>query len=260
MDLRDFGSTLARWWWLSIATLLAAIAAGAALYSSASPTYSANSTIVMMPPKAVLVQAQVDKSQYAPNNPLLYLDSLGNSRDVVVRNLSGKDVTDQLKKQFPGAQVTVAADATSNSPLILVKSTASDRQTALDSMKAVTTMVPTSLTQLQDRLGIQPLQRITSMTVTMDTDAAKSSKVPLEMGIVGFAGTSLLGLALIALLDQLRNRRRRRAAAREDVVVEDDRELVADEHRGLPATGTTVRRGTPATGRGATSTVEGDRA
>ena len=130
MDLRDFVSTLARWWHLTLITLLAAIGAGIGLFNATSPTYTANSTVLLMPPKAVLVQAQADKSQYAPNNPLLYLDTLTNSRDVLVRNLSSKDVQDFLEKQQPATTTTVSGDMTSNSPLIIVKSTGSSEAAA----------------------------------------------------------------------------------------------------------------------------------
>lgn len=207
MDLRDFGTTLARWWYLAIATLLLAIGAGIGMYKAAGPTYTANSTVLLLPPKAVLVQAQEDKKNYAPNNPLLYLSSLTDARDVLVRHLSSTDVTDELAKKAPDATLTVTGDLTSGSPLILVKSEGPTEKAALDGMKAVDDMVPGTLKSLQDEMKIADLQRINSLEVTEDTKATPESKKQIMSGAVGFAGVTLLGLAAIAVLDQRRNRR-----------------------------------------------------
>lgn len=211
MDLRDFGSTLARWWYLTLATVLLAIAAGVGAFMATGPTYEADSTVVLLPPKAVMIEAQADKTNYAPNNPLLYLDQLTDARDVLVRNLASNDVQDQLKKQAPGATVTVTTDATSNSPLMIMKSTANSEDAALKGIKSIDAMVPSSLKTYQDKMSIGSTQRITSMNVTEDTKATASHKTAIEMAVVGTVGVLVLGLALIALLDQLRNRRARKA-------------------------------------------------
>ncbi len=207
MDLRDFGTTLARWWYLALATLLLAIGAGLGMYKATGPTYTANSTVLLLPPKAVLIQAQADKKNYAPNNPLLYLSSLTDARDVLVRHLSSTDVTDELAKKAPDATLTVTGDLTSGSPLILVKSEGPTEKAALDGMKAVDDMVPGTLKSLQDEMRIADLQRINSLEVTEDTKATPESKKQIMSGAVGFAGVTLLGLATIAVLDQRRNRR-----------------------------------------------------
>lgn len=207
MDLRDFGTTLARWWYLALATLLLAIGAGIGMYKATGPTYTANSTVLLLPPKAVLVQAQEDKKNYAPNNPLLYLSSLTDARDVLVRHLSSTDVTDELAKKAPDATLSVTGDLTSGSPLILVKSEGPTEKAALDGMKAVDDMVPGTLKSLQDEMKIADLQRINSLEVTEDTKATPESKKQIMSGAVGFAGVTLLGLATIAVLDQRRNRR-----------------------------------------------------
>ncbi|SJN43961.1 hypothetical protein [Luteococcus japonicus] len=209
MDLRDFGTTLARWWYLALATLLLAIGAGLGMYKATGPTYTANSTVLLLPPQAVLIEAQADKKNYAPNNPLLYLSSLTDARDVLVRHLSSTDVTDELAKKAPDATLTVTGDLTSGSPLILVKSEGPTEKAALDGMKAVDDMVPGTLKSLQDEMKIADLQRINSLEVTEDTKATPESKKQIMSGAVGFAGVTLLGLATIALLDQRRNRRQR---------------------------------------------------
>lgn len=207
MDLRDFGTTLARWWYLALATLLLAIGAGLGMYKATGPTYTANSTVLLLPPKAVLIQAQADKKNYAPNNPLLYLSSLTDARDVLVRHLSSTDVTQELTKKAPDATLSVTGDLTSGSPLILVKSEGPTEAAALAGMKAVDDMVPGTLKTLQDEMKIADLQRINSLEVTEDTKATPESKKQIMSGAVGFAGVTLLGLAAIALIDQRRNRR-----------------------------------------------------
>ena len=171
MDLRDFGSTLARWWYLTLATLLLATFAGVSLYRNTGPSYEADSTVLLLPPEAVLIQAREDERNYAPNNPLLYLSSLTDARDVLVRHLSSKDVTDALEKKAPNATISVEGDVTSGSPLILVKSEAPTETEALAGMKAVNESERTitanhlerdraTLTQL--RLSRKPIRRGTS--------------------------------------------------------------------------------------------------
>ncbi|MEL4505649.1 hypothetical protein AAEX63_11440 [Luteococcus sp. H138] len=212
MDLRDFGTTLARWWYLALATLLLAIAAGVGLYKAVGPSYTANSSVLLLPPKAVLLEAQQDKRNYAPNNPLLYLASLSDARDVLVRHLSSTDVTKQLEAKAAGATVTVEGDATSGSPLILVESEGATEAEAVAGMKAIDAMVPGTLKTLQDEMKIADLQRITSINVTEDTEPEVDHKNQLLAAAVGFAGVSALGLAAIALLDQRRTRRQRAGA------------------------------------------------
>ncbi|MGO4957026.1 hypothetical protein ACTQ49_07100 [Luteococcus sp. Sow4_B9] len=210
MDLRDFTSTLARWWYLSLATLLLAIGAGFGLYKSTGPSYTAESTVLLLPPKAVLLDAQRDKTNYAPDNPLLYLSSLTDARDVLIRNLDGADAAKELDTKAPGADLTVKGDITSGSPLILVTSDAATEEAALKGTKAVNEMVPAILAKMQDDIDIKPLQRINSITVTSDSEATPDNKNQIVMAIAGFGGTLALGLAAIALLDQARTRRQRK--------------------------------------------------
>ncbi|GAA1389966.1 hypothetical protein [Luteococcus peritonei] len=225
MDLRDFGSTLARWWYLTLATLLVATLAAVGLYKSTGPTYEAESTVLLLPPDAVLIAAREDQRNYAPNNPLLYLSSLTDARDVLVRQLSSTDVSESLKKKAPGATITVSGDTTSGSPLILVKSAGSTEADALAGMKAVNDLVPSSLKTIQDQMDIAALQRIDSIKVTADSKGTPSNKNQIVMAAAGFLGASVLGLGLIALLDQLRTRRNRR----EGIV--DERDLARQRRR-----------------------------
>ncbi|MEL4357766.1 MULTISPECIES: hypothetical protein [unclassified Luteococcus] len=207
MDLRDFGTTLARWWYLALATLLLAIAAGVGMYKQVGPSYTANSSVLLLPPKAVLLDAQQDRRNYAPNNPLLYLASLGDARDVLVRHLSSTEVSKQLEAKAPGAKITVEGDATSGSPLILVESQGASAADALAGMKALDAMVPGTLKTLQDEMKIADLQRITSLNVTEDTEPEKDVKTQLLATVAGATVVGMLGLSLIALLDQRRTRR-----------------------------------------------------
>lgn len=220
MNLRDFGSTLARWWYLTLATVLLALGAAMGVYQTAGPTYTAQSTVLLLPPKAVLLAAAEDKKNYAPNNPLLYLGQLTDARDVMVRYLTSKDVTDALAKQVPSAKVTVATDVTSQSPLILITADGNDEATALAGMKAIDKMVPDSLKSFQDQMKIQDLQRITSLHVTEDTKGTAVHKKQIELAAVSFAGVTLLGLVAIALLDNLRRRRNGEAVAVTDGATE----------------------------------------
>lgn len=223
MDLRDFGSALARWWYISLATLLLATLGAVGLYRATGPTYEADSTVLLLPPEAVLVAAREDQRNYAPNNPLLYLSSLTDARDVLVRHLTSKDVLDELKDKAPGAKLTIAGDLTSGSPLILVKSEAATESAALAGTKAVNDLVPGTLKNLQDQMDIASLQRIDSLKITSDSKGTPNNKKQLTMAGVGFAGITVLGLVLIALLDQLRNRRKRRDGV--NVARDDRREL-----------------------------------
>lgn len=207
MELRDLGRTLARWWYLTLITALVALGAAIGLYKSTGPTYQAQSTVVLLPPPAV-IEVAMKNPNGAPRNPLLYLASLTDSRDMLVRAMNGRDGVDAIEKAAPNATVTVAGDATSNSPLIVIKSDGSNEADALAGVKAVNDLIPKTLDEIQKQLKIEKPQLITSMKVTSDSRGTAQNKKALTLGIVGFGGTMLLGLALIALIDGLVRRRR----------------------------------------------------
>ncbi|RKT78489.1 capsular polysaccharide biosynthesis protein [Terracoccus luteus] len=210
MDLRVFASTLLRRWYLTLAVLLLAVAAGAGLTQVVGPTYSATSSVVLIPPEAP-ADKEAAPSEYAPENPLLYLGSLTQSRDLLLTSLRSQRVADGITEQVPGATYEAVADALSSGPIIVLTVEAPSSEGAIEAIELVTRTAGTELVRLQKSLGITDANQIGSFRLASDTEPTAEHKKQVQIGVVGAAGVALAGLLLIALGDGLRARRGRSA-------------------------------------------------
>lgn len=205
MNLRELAAALVRRWYLSLLALIISLGLGLFAFSQIGPTYAASSTLVPMPPQSVINSARADQS-YAPNNPLLYLGTLSNARDVLVSSLGSTQVQSQLQSRAPGASVSVAADATSGSPMIVVTSEAKTKSAALTGVRSMGGLADTTLRSVQDSLNVTSANRVTLYTLTQDKRAKTQRKKQLEYTILAFVLSMLSVLLVIALVDNLGRR------------------------------------------------------
>ncbi len=207
MDLRVFASTLLRRWYLTLTVLLLALGAGGALIRLVGPTYSATSSVVLIPPKAV--DQAVSNSQSAPTNPLLYLGSLTQSRDLLLTSLRSQRVSDGITDRLPKTTYEAVADPLASGPIIVLTVEAPSGAEAIAAMELVTRTAGTELVRLQQSLGITEQNQIGSFRLASDIEPEAVHKKQVQIGVVGAAGVALVGLLLIALGDGLRARRER---------------------------------------------------
>lgn len=215
MDLHEIGGAMMRRWYLSVVAVVAATVIAFLVSAHVGPAYVAKSTLVPMPPKSVIVAAKQDKA-YAPNNPLLYLATLTNARDVLVSSLGGSQIQTQVARQAPGATVSAAADIVSGSPMINVSSQGATPDIALGGLRAMDRVAGSTLSSVQDQLKVQPENRVSLLTLVEDNHPTTKRKKQIEYTVIAFAVCLLLFLLIIAAVDgQGRNRRRNRKGRRE---------------------------------------------
>jgi hypothetical protein len=200
VELKHIRRTLLRRWYLTVTALLMAALAGFGAFSAVGPTYSAGSTVVLIPPQ-VLIERQQASGSYAPANPLLYLGGLTDARDVVLRNLASKEVLDRIDAQAPGVTFTATNDALSSGPLVVIEVEASTAADALKGMTLISKEVPVVLADFQKGLGVADNARITSTVVTSDTAATAIRKKQIQSTGFSVAGVLVVLLLLIAFVD-----------------------------------------------------------
>lgn len=213
MDLGTFIGVLWRRRVLTLLALVLAVGSGVAYAVHTGPSYSYSSTVLLLPPDTARKQAE-GHVDYTAGNPLFYLGSLEQARDILVSSMSSNDTQEVLLRQFPGATFTVSGDALSSSPVVVVSTTSKDRTAAGGLVRAVTARVPGVLAGIQTQLRIDAGSRITSDVLVTDTRPAVSHKGQIRRAIMATGGLGLVLLFLIGALDAwLRGRGRREPVA-----------------------------------------------
>ncbi|WP_158607630.1 hypothetical protein [Flexivirga caeni] len=170
------------------------------------PNYSASSIVTLIPPDSTVTSQQKSGAQYAPANPLLYLGSLTQARDVLVGALGSSEVSQAVQKAAPSAQFEAAADAVSSAPLIDITVTAKSSTQALAGLKAADAQVPGTLTAVQGNLSVEASSRITSMVISADDKAKPVKKKAIQDAGIGGVGILVVLLIVIAIVDSATHR------------------------------------------------------
>ncbi len=193
-------------WVLAALTLVLAILGGGAAALVVGPQYQAESTLVLVPPRAAVERAASAEAN-APRNPLLYLVNLVQARDVVIASLSSQDFADKMDTLAPGTKVSVTSDPIYQGPIIVVNAQSKYPDMAIAGLQVVNDAAPQSLAKIQSDLGIVEAERITLNQLTVDSRPTASRKQQIQVGALLALGVGGLGLVLIAA------RERRLAAA-----------------------------------------------
>ena len=170
------------------------------------PTYEATGTVLVFPPS----QAEDPTGQLSQENPYLSLGGVGQARDVVVRALTAKKVSDEFGKEYPpGTGYEIVPDYTNSAPIILFTVEAAAPDDATSALDFLMGRVPAELEKLQAGLDLPRDQQVTSVTLTQDEKPATTHKAMIRAGIMTGAVLAGAGLLLIALVDGLLASRRR---------------------------------------------------
>ncbi|WP_029137538.1 YveK family protein [Nakamurella lactea] len=241
MQLKDFGATLLRRWYLLIVAL--AITIGGTLYiiDYVGPTYEAEGSVLVFPPVETVQRASED--QAIQGNPYLVLNGVSQARDIVIRALTSKSTQEAVATQVPNSSFEATPDFTNSAPIILITAHANTGEDATAALNTVIERVPKILSDLQAGLDLKSAALITSRPLLADKVATVVHKGQIRAGIV--AGVGILGvcLLLIGLFDGLMARRRKRA---DQVAIEAEETAEADElERPSPRTEKGRRRKSP---------------
>lgn len=219
MDLREFIRVIRRRWYVTVLVVLISVGTGWEVTRFVGPQYSAVTTAVLIPPKSTVDNA-ARLSNYAPANPLLYLGGLNQSRDLLLRKMWNKQVTEVVASAVPGGEFEAAADPTSSGPIVVVTARASTGPGALQVIEVLKREMQLSLQQVQQELHISADNQIGLLSLTTDAKATVERKQQMQFAVMAAAVALMTGLLLIAALDSLleqsRTRRRKKSNSRPD--------------------------------------------
>lgn len=211
MRIGDLFGAIRRLWILS---LLLAVLVGAAVFMvmrSTPPTYEYSASMLLLPPD--IKRAELEGEQgYTRANPLFYLGSLTQTRDILIGAMSAKDVREAIEEKYPDTTYTTSDDALSSGPVLVLDVQSTDERQGSEALDSLAAAVPDELRKLQKGVGVKKDAMIQAHALTRDETPTVSQTARVRQGIMAGAALTVVGLFLIGLLDALRAQRRARAA------------------------------------------------
>ena len=194
MYVRDLADSLLRRWMLVVVAVL--MTAGACFLASQAvgPTYRAEASIVLVPPKSVTEPTA---------NRFLELGSLTPAVDVLTRALNADATRDVVHEAAPEGTYEATVDDATSAPVLVVTAEAPSAAQAEALAEAVLTQAPASLSALQSRLSIARGAEITSIPLPGDEPQVSQKsriRVVAALGILCLAGSAMMIGALDGLL------------------------------------------------------------
>jgi capsular polysaccharide biosynthesis protein len=233
----DVLGALRRRWYLLVLGILGSLGLILVTLSWVPVTYQAKAMIVLLPPRSL---------DNTGGNPYLALGGLDSVAGVLSRSMATESVTDEVHEVAPGAEFTVAPDATTSGPVLLVTAEADSPGAALAAANKIVDVAPRQMMAIQRSSGVRSDSFITTSVVTQDARALPQHKAQiralLAIGLGSLAAT-VLGVAWI---DGIMLRRRERTRLR--VVDGPDEDQAPDTSR--PSSTDDRRRGGGRNGRG----------
>lgn len=205
MFVRDLiFSSLRRWYFLLFGLIVTGVAAFL-VFGMISPTYEAKASMVLIPPKVAVTVG---------DNPYLYLGGLDQALGVLQVKVASPSESAALLDKFPGAELSIAKDATTSGPIIAIAVAAHEPDDTMELLKGAITLVPKTLASLQKELKVPEPSLISVMSLSADTEPTKVSKKQLQMTMIVAAGGASLSLLGTGFLDRLINRRKAKKEAK----------------------------------------------
>lgn len=200
MHMRDTLDVLRRRWYLVLLAVLISIGLVSLLATRLEPAYRATASVVLVPPDSTVGEA---------GNPYLFLGGLSQSVDVLSRSVNSETTRNKVEDLAPSGHYETVADATTSAPILVVTTEDSSGDGAMNLLAAVLAQVPTSLSELQDQVGVASNARITSQVVTASDEPEVAQKARVRsLAMVGIAALGV-GLLITGLVDGLLARRGR---------------------------------------------------
>lgn len=222
MYLRDLADSLLRRWYFVAAGVVLALGLSFVAASAVSPTYRAESSVVLVPPKI---------TTGATGNPYLFLGGLQQSVDVLARAMSADAAHETVADTAGTGHYDVVADVATSAPILLI--TANDTSSAgaqrlLDAAKAE---VPIVFARLQSSLGVSARSQITTSVVTSDEKPKVINKTRYRTVALVASMSMLMVVVLVGFLDGVLLARalRRKREALDDLVADEVEPVDSDE-------------------------------
>lgn len=200
MEMGVLWGSMRRRWYLVMVLAILTCAATFLVAQRVGPTYEAGGTVLVFPP----AQSTASDGTRSQGNPYLALGGVNQARDVIVRALTSKKVSDEFGKTYPtGMSYEIVPDYTNSAPIILFTVEASNPDVATAALDALVSLVPVELRELQSGLGLPEPQQVSSVVLTSDKEPATTHKSMIRSAIIAGAAVGGSGLLLIALIDGL---------------------------------------------------------
>lgn len=206
MSLRDLFDAVRRRWLVAVVGCLLVLGAVGWVVRATPATYTYTSSVILLPPEISRV-VDPNEPDYTRSNPLFFLGTLGQARDILVGSLNSNDSAKEVERRYPGVKFTAKPDALSTGPIVVISVEGSSKQTANGALDSLTGGIDERLGQIQDELDIQPKAQISVHVLTRDSQPQVSHKDAIRSGIVVGGGLGLLLLFGIGVLDALKGRR-----------------------------------------------------
>ncbi|MEO3807827.1 hypothetical protein ABGB17_02355 [Sphaerisporangium sp. B11E5] len=204
MDLLDSLRALARRWPVTVALLVATVAATFGAYLAIPWQYESKATVVFLSSRK--------GAQPVGGNPWLAFDgSLTITAEVIARGMSDERTMQKLKEQGNTAEFTVGLAQDSRGPLLDITATAPDPKIAQSTMEALAALSAQRLTEMQQKSSIMPDATIRAEMVTSTDKAELTPEKKIRMLLIIFAGGGLLTLGIPLFLESQAQKRRRQS-------------------------------------------------
>ncbi|MGP3535739.1 hypothetical protein ACTU3I_13155 [Microbacterium sp. RD1] len=199
MGLGQTLRALQRRWYVLLVGLIVTGLLGLWAWQATPPTYVAHGTQLLLPPAA-----QVEAGT---RNPLLELSSLDAPASLIIGQLDGQAVREQVVEESPDAEYVVETDPSLRGPTVLVTMSDTTAKKALASLEYVLNLVPGTLEQLQADLEVPAPAIVTSMRLTTDLEPEPEYSNTLRTLVVAIGAGLVVTIVLAVALDGLLRRR-----------------------------------------------------
>jgi len=207
----DFLGAVGRRWYVLVLALSATVVIGLAAPAIAPPTYTARGLVLLLPPEDL-----VDDG----GNPFLALGALEGPARLIVSYLDSSSARSEVEATASAAEYTVSIDESTRGPVIAIDVADATADGAISTLHRVADEIPAALEQLQQELDVPPDAAVTSMSLTMSTEAeedtATTTTVTIVAVVLGLVGAVALTLATDRLLLRRTAKQRRRGRRESD--------------------------------------------
>lgn len=184
-----------------------ALSAAAAynLYQLVPVSYTANASVVLLPPKTLFGEG---------GNPFLYLGGLNQAVDVLTRKVTSDEISKPIERANPDSEFEVVSDTSSSGPILVITGHGPTKSAAIAVMTDVLDVTAPALEELQTSLAVTPDSLITIDTLAVDEKPKIDQKNRLQAVLGAGGGGVVLTLLLAAFLDSRLLLRRARKTAK----------------------------------------------
>jgi hypothetical protein len=190
---------LVRRWYVVVAGLVVTGILCAVAMQVVPVKYQATSSVLLLPPNSSVAQEG--------GNPFLALGGLDVAAGVISRAMTDRTTQQQIAKAGAPGTYTIAPDAVSGGPLLVITAEAVSPEGALTTLAVVNRVLPTTLETVQSSAGISSASLIRSRQLTRD-DAAQPVRKPLIRALlVALVAGLALTLLAASLVDGMLLRR-----------------------------------------------------